>query len=386
MSSLNQLRELIKTAKEQKQAGAPKSAFAGADSSHPTDKQDDGTMPVKEGPRGSEHDKDLKAIPGPNNVNTAPEAKPDEQNSLQMSVGLTSKTVGSDPANEKPDRMKPEDTQATTHPADAEKMAAADLHQVFSSSANGLLAKIAAGAHPQASTEKVVTEEQKAAAAGYVDASKAIDAGGDPELVKFATAMVEQYVVAGRLTADFLRKKAAEDEEEAKEPKGEKPAPGGESGGGGGAPPEMGSAPPDLVSQMQGGAGGAGGGQDAEAQELLSLLAEMGMSPGELVALLKGGGPEAGGGAMPPPDMGGASGMPPMPADGMMAGGGGGGTDADMGKMAAQLLRLAEYTQKAAAHGHLSVVAASTPAKAAARTEIKKAIKDMINPRRRQSR
>lgn len=386
MSSLNQLRELIKAAKSQKEAGSPKSAFAGADSSHPTDKQDDGTMPVKEGPRGSEHEKDLKTVPGPNNVNTAPEAKPDEQNSLQMNIGLSSKTVGSDPTNEKPDRMKPEDTQATTHPADAEKMAAADLHQLFSSNANGLLAKIAAGGQPQTppATGKVVTDEHKAAAAGYVDASKAIDASGDPELVKFATSVVEQYVTAGRLTADFLRKKAAEEEEEEpKEPKpeGDKPAAGG---GGGGPPPEMGSAPPDLVSQMQGG-GGGGGGQDAEAQELLSLLAEMGMSPGELVALLKGGGPEAGGG-MPPPDMGGATGMPPMPADGMMAGGGGGGTDADTAKMATQLLRLAEYTQKAAAHGQLSVVAASTPAKAAARTEIKKAIKDMINPRRRQSR
>lgn len=396
MSTLNNLRELLKTAQAEKRAAAGKSAFSGADSTHPSDKEDDGTMPVKEGPRGAEHEKDLKKVPGPNNVINAPEAKPDEQNSVQMNVGLTSKTVGSDPENEKPDRMKPEDTQKTTHPADAEKMAAADLHRLFESSANGMLAKIAAAAKPAAG----VTPEHKAAAAGYADASAAIDAGGspDPELTKFATALVADYVLAGRLTAQHL-KKAAEDDDDAP-PADDKPAPSEGGGGGeGGPPPEMSSAPADLVSQMQGGGeggmpagpGGPGGGGDqADAQELLSLLAEMGMSPGQLVELLKGGGGGAPGGpggmagAAPPPDMGGG-GMPPAPADAMGMGGPAGGTDMDPAKMAAfnGLLRLAEYTQKAAAAGMLNVVPATTPAKAASRADVKRAIVDMINPRRR---
>lgn len=388
MSTLNHLRELLKTAKDNQKTAAAKAAFSGVDSAHPTDKQDDGTMPVKEGPRGSEHEKDLKAVPGPNNVIDAPEAKPDEQNSVQMNVGLTSKTVGSDPENEKPDRMKPEDTQKTTHPADAEKMAAADLHRLFESSANGMLAKIAAAAKPGAPA----TPEHKAAAAGYVDATSAIDAAPavDHELTKFAEDLVGEYVLAGQLAARQL--KMAEDEDgdgDDDAPKKEKAEP---TEGGGGPAPQMSEAPPDLVSQMQGGGGdpagpagpGGGGGDQADAQELLSLLAEMGMSPGDLVALLKGGGgaPGApGAGGMPPPDMGGA------PAGGGMTppdmGGAPGGMDPTKMAQAAGLLRLAEYTQKAAAAGQLNVVPANTPAKAAARSDVKRAIQDMINPRRR---
>lgn len=392
MSTASDLKNLLATLRQEQHK---KQAFAGSDSSHPSAKADDGNVDPKEGPRGAEHKKDLKDVPGPDNVITAPEAKPDEQNSLQMNMGLQSKAVGTDPANERNYGMKPEDP-GTTHPANAEKEAKTAFDQArarFSDAANTLLAKIAAssGSGVAATEQKPVevSPEQKAAAAGYTAATQAIDASvADGDLRKFASAYVHDYVLAGELAAAYLLKVAEEEEESGKkEEPSEKESPaeggGGEGGGGGGGTP-----PSDLVGQMKGDAGGGAGGGGDDIQELASVLAEMGISPQELIAALHASMGGAGG-------AGGAGGMGGMGgADPGLAGLAGGGAPDPMAaaatdptKMAAvkkaqTLIGLAMQVKTAAAAGHLRVTGATTTAQVEMRNEVKRAIRDLISPRR----
>lgn len=399
MTGTNALRNLLTVISKEHETktAAAKKAFDGVDSSHPTAKVDDGTQPNKEGPRIGEHAKDLKEVPGPDNVQTVAEAKEDEQNAQQFNVGLTSKAVGTDPATERDFKTKQEDP-GTTHPAKAGKEATfADLRASADTAANKLLAKLAAARGPQAAAAQpaaaaaapaapVASDAQKAAAAGYADASKAIAEAGptDDDLQKLAQTIVGRGTLMGRLVIQHLQKLAAEEEKES----------GGEGGEGGGenkekaAPPaEAGGSPPvtdnpaGLMGAMQ---GGGGGGEADQMSELMSLLAESGMSLDDLIGALQaqvGGGGGAGG----PPGMGGpppGAGAPPAMPPGAPDMGGGAPPPPDVKMAQIRLLSFARRTKVAASQGLLRVREAKTAGEIQTRNQVRQSIRDLINPHR----
>lgn len=382
MTTLNQLRSFLGSFEKQASDG-----IKGVNSSHPTASAPTGDQTPKEGPRGSEHSKDLKDVPGPDNVETVAEAKPDEANGQQMNVGLQAKAVGTDPANEK-DYGHGHPDPGTSHPAKTDKEAFLKSVAETEKLANGFLAKIAAGRGNKDATKTettTVSDAQKAAAAGYVEATTAIDAGAaNEDLTKVAEVIVGRAVLAARLVAQQLKKAEAEEETE------EAPAKKDEGGSEGSEPAS--AAPAEdtsgLISQMSGEGGGAPGAEGGDAgSELLSVLAEMGIPPEALIQQLQSMGGAGGAGAPPADPMAAMGGGGAPPAADPMAGGdpmaGAVPPPMDPTKMAkvAGLLLLTKQVKSAVAAGKLHVTGVKDAKHAERRASIKKAIRDLINPR-----
>jgi hypothetical protein len=368
LSEVQSNQEKAASAKKKAEANTEAGSIGGA-TSHPVKSVDDQTQDATEGARSSENSSDVKKqIPG-GGADGAPTSPPD-QAGQQFSTGVTSTATGEDPSNEDNYKGDKEDP-GTSHPAkadDGEKYSSlsySKLKTLTEKKANALVANLTAQlkqaqdnkgkpeAQPAKTAASAVVEPKTAAAVGYDQAVKAGEpANQEPtDFYKLAAEDVirnalKSAVATGQYLTSFksaIAKKAEEEASESEDSKSEKSespkeeasessseAPPKSSGGGGdvggetppaaaGGPPGMGGAPP----------AGAG---DPSVDELLAALAELGITPDQLLAAIEGG--AVGGGAPPGGDPA-AAGAPPG-GDPMAAMGGappGGDPMAAMGGM-----------------------------------------------------
>ena len=400
----------VKAASSKKRAASNTEAgsYSGG-TSHPVKSVDDQTEDANEGERSAENCADVKEqVPG-GGVDAAPENAPDQEGQ-QFDVGITSHETGEDPAHEGDYKSTKEDP-GTSHPAkteDGEKyssMSFAKLKTLTEKKANALIAGIAVTlkeaehrGNPQAYSPS--HSNKVAAAVGY---DQAVSAGvSNVEHAAFfkeaSETMLRDALSAATATGQYLSafnkqlavKLAAEEAaEEGSEPASHEDSESGgqeageEAGGSGGAG-GSGMDEADLAAMAGGpGAGGPGGGDQGSIDELLAALAEMGVTPDEVMAALSegqgGGAPGGEMGGMPPEAMMGGGGMPPE-----AMGGGGMPPEAMMGgapKMAAasrQTFGLMKAAKARARSGKFQISAAKTAGQRQLRNEIKKCISEIV--------
>lgn len=379
--------------------------------SHPVKSVDDQTSDASEGERSSENSADVKAQVPAGGVDSH-DAKPPEQEGQQFDVGLKSTSTGEDPANED-DYKGTKDDPGTSHPAkteDGEKYSSMNfvqLKKLTEKKANAILASVAVelkkkaeltgqqnkldvdgdkkiegsdlaklrkGQTSQKAPSAPKMDEKKAAAVGY---DQAVEAGTpSQEDISAFFKSASENLIRGALSAasatgqyltafnNQLLTKAAEEESaehEGAEPAGheesESPAQEGAEMSG-----DIGVDEGDLAAMAgEAPAGGDAGGVD----ELLAALAEMGVSPDEVMAALSAGG-EGMGGA---PDMGGA-----VPPEALAA---------EAPKMASatannQISGLMKAAKARARSGKFQISAAKTAGQRKLRDEIKKCIAEIV--------
>lgn len=392
----------VKAASSKKRAASNTEAgsYSGG-TSHPVKSVDDQTEDANEGERSAENCADIREqVPG-GGVDAAPEHAPDQEDQ-QFDVGLSSHETGSDPANEGNYKGNKEDP-GTSHPAkteDGEKyssMSFAKLKTLTEKKANSLIAGIAVavkeaeyhGAYQ--STQPAAQPSQSyssktAAAVGYDQAVSAGYANQDySAFFKEASEnMLRGALNSAKATGQYLSafnthlatKLAAEEaaEEEA-EPAGHEAS---ESSGQEASEDSGGADDGADAMAAMGGETGGGGGQGS-IDELLAALAEMGVTPDEVMAALSEGQGGAEGGS---PDMGGMSGGG-MPPEAMMGGGGMPPEDMMGGapKMAAasrQTFGLMKAAKARARSGKFQISAAKTAGQRQLRNEIKKCISEIV--------
>ena len=404
----------VKAASSKKRAEANTEAgsYEGG-TSHPVKSVDDQTDDAHEGERSTENSADVKEqVPG-GGVDSASEKTPDQEGQ-QYDVGITSHSTGEDPANEG-DYKKTKDDPGTSHPAkteDGEKyssMSFAKLKGLVEKKANALIAGIAVAVKAAelhgdqdkldvSPTDGKITgsdlkalrdrkgqtthSDKKAAAVGYDQAVQAGAPSQESDLSFFKQAsedMLRGALNAATATGQYLTafnnqlatKLAEESEEhEAEEPAGheESESPKQETAEEAGG--DLGLDEGDMAAMAGGGAGGEGG-DAGSIDERLAALAEMGVSPDEVMAALSGaeggaeGGMPPGGDVLPPEAMGGDP----------MAGLGG------APKMAAadkQTLKLMKAAKARARSGKFQISAAKTAGQRQLRNEIKKCIAEIV--------
>jgi len=404
----------VKAASSKKRAASNTEAgsYSGG-TSHPVKSVDDQTEDANEGERSTENSADVREqVPG-GGVDAAPENAPDQEGQ-QFDVGITSHETGEDPAHEGDYKDTKEDP-GTSHPAkteDGEKyssMSFAKLKTLTEKKANALIAGIAVTikeaehrGKPQAYSPS--HSAKVAAAVGY---DQAVSAGSsNVEYAAFfkeaSENMLRDALSAATATGQYLSafnkqlaiKLAAEEAaEEGSEPAShEESEPvaqeAGEEAGGSGGAGGSGMDEADMAAMAGASAGGApggpGGGDQGSIDELLAALAEMGVTPDEVMAALSegqgGGAPGGDMAGMPPEAMMGGGGMPPE----AMMGGGGMPPEAMMGgapKMAAasrQTFGLMKAAKARARSGKFQISAAKTAGQRQLRNEIKKCISEIV--------
>lgn len=332
----------------------------GGETKHPVKNVDDRTEVAQEGARSAENDKDVKEDQGAAGVNSQAQAKagaakraegapmtPGSAADDHLQMGTNVQATGDDPANETGKAKAGKTDPGSKHPArtdndglDGHKYAGLSFHKLAALAAavgNDLCAQAAwlsQGPAPAAAAAKQAAAAKPAApgvaadlaeAAGYELAGavgghdkRALDQVVANELALLVkVAQDRAAMVHGWLTEyGEAQTKAAQ----AKAANGMPPPDGGgppaDDGAmlaalGGGEPADGGMPPPDGGAMPPDG----GGDDEAKAEELAQVLAELNVSPEELQQLLdQQGGDEAppdaaaGGGGMPPP-AGGAPGM-----------------------------------------------------------------------------
>ena len=173
----NEIGTSKEAAARQKAAEAPTPSdpggYQGA-TTHPTKNEDNRGQNATEGARSSENVSDVNADQGEPGVNKAKDAKPGQQDDVQVNIGTDQSATGEDPSVEDDYKGGKEDP-GSSHPArtdndslDGHKYAnatGAELRQLHSSIANDILADIATG------QGKNLTKAALAEAAGSLNAS-----------------------------------------------------------------------------------------------------------------------------------------------------------------------------------------------------------------------
>lgn len=374
---------------------------------HPVKSVDDQTSDAHEGARSAENTSDIKKQVPAGGVDSAPTKTPD-QKGQQFNVGISSTSTGEDPSHED-DYKGTKDDPGTSHPAkteDGEKyssMSFEKLKALTEKKANAIIADISVAvkeaelhgkqhkidvAAPKGKItaedlsalragKKTETKEKVATAVGYDQAVEA----GVPSQEDYSSffKQASENVLRGALAAatatgqylsafnQQLATKLAEEEgkEEPEEgeskshEKSESPKQEAAEDVGG---EDLGLDAADMAG-MEGGAPMGGGADEGSIDELLAALAEMGVSPDEVLAALGGGGegmaPEMGGDVMPPmPEAG-----PKMASD---------------RKANNQIAGLIKAAKAKARSGKFQISAAKTAGQRQLRDEIKKCIAEIV--------
>lgn len=359
------------------------------DTSHPTKSVEDGDRPATEGAQTSFNTNYVKEnFPSP--VDSADSSAP-KQEELHNQIGTTKSTTGNDSSVEK-DFKDRKDDPGTSSPMEIGsekygKMTFDELHSTWSRLANEKMAVIAARRHndikqlsgapaesaPQ--TEKTATSQE--------DAFEQVKIAAMQQIYSTAHSVVEQAV---RDAVDVMAMIKKAEEEESSEKKEESSSDGGES-----TEASEPSAPPaeSPVSPEAGLPVDAGGGvSDQEAmQELMAVLAEMGLTPEMLLQMLAG----QGGGGDPAAAMGGMGGGDPAAAMGGMGGGEPPmappapmpGMEPKMASVNTPLGALRQLAKSASVHqrksGYLYKPAAKGSRQHEIRNHLKRAIWDILN-------
>lgn len=390
----------VKAASSKKRAASNTEAgsYSGG-TSHPVKSVDDQTEDANEGARSAENCADVREqVPG-GGVDAAPEHAPDQEGQ-QFNVGITSHETGEDPAHEGDYKGTKEDP-GTSHPAKTEQgekyssMSFAKLKSLTEKKANSLIAGIAVvvkeaeyhgnqQAGQRASQPNQNYSRKTAAAVGY---DQAVSAGVPSQDYSDFFKQASENVLRGALgaaaaTGQYLSafnthlatKIAAEEAaEEESEPTGHEDSESSgqeaseEAGAGGDSADAMAAMGGGMGGDMGGGTGG--GGDQGSIDELLAALAEMGVTPDEVMAALSEGQGGAEGGS---PDMGGTSGGGGMPPEAMMGG---------APKMAAasrQTFGLMKAAKARARSGKFQISSAKTAGQRQLRNEIKKCISEIV--------
>lgn len=408
----------VKAASSKKAEANTEAGSRGGDTSHPVKNVDDQTGDANEGARSAENTADVKKQVPAGGVDSATD-NPPSQEDQQLDVGITSTATGEDPANE--DNYKgTKDDPGTSHPAkteDGEKYSSMSFNKLkglTEKKANALLAKIsnvikqaelhgdqekldvnpkdgkitgsdlaALRSHKGETTHGKKDDEKKAAAVGYDQAVQSGEASQEDAAAFFKVAsenMLRSALDAATATGQYLTaftaqlQKAAEEESEESEshekaespseesaehgPGGEEAAEGDMSSGG-----DIGATEGDLAAM----GGEAGPAEDAGSiDELLGALAEMGVSPDEVMAALS--------------EEGGDMGMAPeaaLPPEAAMAG-------MEEPKMASakarnkQVFGLMKAAKARARSGKFQISSAKTAGQRKLRDEIKKCIAEIV--------
>lgn len=384
--------------------------------SHPVKSVDDQTSDASEGERSSENSADVKSQVPAGGVD-ANKAKPPEQEGQQFDVGLKSTSTGEDPANED-DYKGTKDDPGTAHPAkteDGEKYSSMNfiqLKKLTEKKANAILASVAVTlnkmaelkgeqhkldvdgdkklessdfaklrkgqtAHKTPAAPKM--DEKKAAAVGY---DQAVQAGvlSQEDASSFFKSASENLIrgalsaatATGQYLTAFNRQLLTKAAEEGEEHEGGEMAgheasesPAQESAENSG---DIGMDEADLAAMAgEAPAGGAMGGEEGGVDELLAALAEMGVSPEEVMAAMSAQG--AGAGGAPAPEEMGA-----IPAEALAA---------EAPKMASaganqQIVGLMKAAKARARSGKFHISAAKTAGQRRLRDEIKKCIAEIV--------
>lgn len=418
-----------KTAAATKVAG-PTPADPG--SSHPTASADNGVQSATEGARSSENEADVKKQQGAPSVNSTAEAKPGDDKDKTLNLGTKATLVGDNPAVEDDFKGTKEDP-GTSHPAkteDGQKYAAFrtkvqatvelsnsiladlglgygnDLGKQANSGTPAPAAQPAAAAQPngaakQASTTPANSAPADAVLAGYELATAlGID---KTAAANHVASVIEQSVLDAHTDAALLGAfltKIATDEDEANagedhakpsgKPEGAHGEPDADNAAPGGAPAAPAADP--LAAAGAGGAdpmAGAPVGQDEALQELGAALAELGISPEQLVEMIRGGGAGGapGGAPMDPAAMGGAPGSAPggAPMDPAAMGGApmdpaaGGMPPMDQGAKIAEATKLATAVRGFMLSGKYQIKAADTKRARALRDHMKNHLLELMS-------
>jgi hypothetical protein len=389
--------------------------------SHPVKSVDDQTSDASEGERSSENSADVKSQVPAGGVDSN-NAKPPEQEGQQFDVGLKSTSTGEDPAHEG-DYKGTKDDPGTSHPAkteDGEKYSSmnfSQLKKLTEKKANAILASVAvalnkkaelkgeqhkldvdgdkkiegtdlaklrkgqtahkAPAAPAPAAHKM--DEKKAAAVGYDQAVQAGVLSQEDASSFFKSAsenLIRGALSAASATGQYLTAfnqqlltKAAEEGEEHEDDEHEgheeSEAPAQEAAENSG---DIGVDEGDLAAMAgEAPAGGAMGGEEGGVDELLAALAEMGVSPDEVMAAM--GAQGAGAGGAPAPEAMGA-----VPAEALAA---------EAPKMASaganqQIAGLMKAAKARARSGKFQISAAKTAGQRKLRDEIKKCIAEIV--------
>jgi hypothetical protein len=405
----------VKAASSKKAEANTEAGSRGGDTSHPVKNVDDQTGDANEGARSAENTADVKKQVPAGGVDSATD-NPPSQEDQQLDVGITSTATGEDPANE--DNYKgTKDDPGTSHPAkteDGEKYSSMGFNKLkglTEKKANALLAKISNiikqaelhgnqekldvnpkdgkitgsdlaalrsnkgetthGKKEESKEEEKHEDEKKAAAIGYDQAVQSGEFSEEDTAAFFKVAsenMLRSALDAATATGQYLTaftsqlQKAAEEEGEKEEgeEKGEKEE--GDEGMASGG--DIGATEGDLAAM---GGEAAPAGDAGSIDELLGALAEMGVSPDEVMAALS-----AEGG-----DMGMAPEAAAMPPEAAMAG-------MEAPKMASakasnnQIFGLMKAAKARARSGKFQISSAKTAGQRKLRDEIKKCIAEIV--------
>lgn len=333
----------------------------GGSTTHPVANVDDRLQKATEGSRSSENSEDAKEDQPTAGVDSTSEGTPGGQDSVQMDVGITSKSTGEDPAAETDKAKGGKEDPGSSHPArtDNDELDGSKYSSTYDffdalckqaqAAGNDMLATISveAGNAKKAAAKPATAPAAKSAAtvepeAPVADAQPELDKQAVDALVinslaeTIASAEDRAVKTAEYLASYITARKQAEDEEVAE------PAPEGDAGAvDAGAAPAGGGE--DPMAAMAGGGGGApagdpgaGAGPSEEDLAMLAqILQETGMTPEDLIQLIAGaaggggGGGAPGGGGDPMAAMAGGGGAPAGPDPAAMGGAAGGAPPAD---------------------------------------------------------
>jgi hypothetical protein len=402
----------VKAASSKKRAEAHTEAgsYEGG-TSHPVKSVDDSTSDAHEGARSAENTSDVKKQVPAGGVDSAPNKTPKQQKQ-QFDVGITSAATGEDPSHED-DYKGTKDDPGTSHPAkteDGEKyssMSFERLKELTEKKANALIAGISVAvkeAELHGNQDKLdvnpkdgkitgsdlkalrdrkghtAQEMKKATAIGYDQAVEAGVPAAEDYNAFFKQASenmlrgaLEAASVTGQYLTAFNQQLATKlaEEEGGEEPekgesesheKSESPAhESAEDAGGEG----LGLDEADMAGMEGGAPGGGMGGEEGSIDELLAALAEMGVSPEEVMAALGGEGAGLEAGGLPP---GAEMGLPPEAAPKMAA----------ARKTNNQVAGLMKAAKSRARSGKFRISEAKTAGQRQLREEIKKCIAEIV--------
>jgi len=165
---------------------------------HATKDVDNRGQEASEGSRGSEHTSDVNKDQGAPGVNQAADAKPGQQDDVQLNIGTNQSATGEDPGTED-DYKGGKDDPGSTHPArtdndslDGHKYASLSLTDALAAHtklANDILADLATGQGKNLTEGKPAEKEAAATPAPSADTSEVTETS---QLIEKAAAAVAQ--------------------------------------------------------------------------------------------------------------------------------------------------------------------------------------------------
>lgn len=427
MALFDELRSFLAEVETEKTASTKKKAEANTEAgsyeggtSHPVKSVDDQTGDAHEGERSSENSADVKKQVPAGGVDSSKESPPDQEGQ-QFHVGLKSSPTGEDPSHED-DYKGTKDDPGTSHPAkteDGEKYSSMSFNKLKSlteKKANALIAGISVvlkeAEAADASKKKPVadkadgglvgnqhkldvaepkgkltgedfkklrsghSEEAKTAAAvGY---DQAVQAGtpANEDIETFFKAASENLIrgalnaatLTGNYVAEFSKNvtKQAEEsaEHESHESEGHEASESPAKEKAEDSAQDLGLDEADM-SAMAGEGAAPGGGEGPAVDELLAALAEMGVTPEQVLEALGGAGGAGGAGMAPgaPPEI-------PMEAEAPKM--------ASAKKVDNQVANLLKVANARARSGKFRISEAKTAGQRQLRDEIKKCIAEIV--------